>query len=198
LLVAAVLLMIVLARRSPSQDSLDEGSPSQDGLDDECPLDRLNSSRRSDGSAGENAQDQTDRQAANEPAPLSLEDRVDPALLPSVRKLSSTMPHVVAEGVKELGESGDMDTVPLLVAALHTHHRSVYFGVVNALLRLGPPCVGRLREELAKERDAELGGLVTRLLEQLDRKAKGLEPAPVEDIVGMSSEVRDEVAKGYT
>ncbi len=108
------------------------------------------------------------------------------------------MPHVVAEGAKELGEAGDVDAAPLLIAALHSHHRSVYFGVVAALLQLGPPCVDSLREQLAKERDTEVKGIMTRLLEQFERKAKGLVLAPIEEIVGMPSEVRDEVAKGYS
>jgi hypothetical protein len=124
--------------------------------------------------------------------------RVDPALLPSVRKLSSTMPGVAAEGAKELGESGHAEAVPPLLAALRSRHRSVDFAAVAALLRLGPLSVGPLRDELAAERDAELRGMMARLLEQLERTARGLEPAPLEDIVGMAGEVRDELARGWT
>jgi hypothetical protein len=108
------------------------------------------------------------------------------------------MPEVVAEGAKELGESGHAEAVPPLLAALQWHHRAVYFGVVEALLRLGSPCVGPLQEELSRERDAELRGILTRLLEQLDRQAKGLEVLPLEEIVGMPSAVSDELARGWT
>jgi len=191
LLVVVGLLAFVLSRCSSGPTS------GPNSIDDECPLDRLNS-RRPDVDARESAHESTTPQAAREETSPLPEDRVNPGLLPSLRKLSSAMPHVVVEGAKELGESGHVDAVPPLLASLQRRQRSVYFAVVAALLRLGSPCVEPLRDGLAKERDAEIRGIMTRLLEQLDRKAKGLELAPLADIVGISRELGDELAKGWT
>jgi hypothetical protein len=108
------------------------------------------------------------------------------------------MPQVVAEGARELGESGHADAVVPLIRALSSEQRSVRFAVVEAMLRLGSLCIAPLQAALDKERGPEQRELLGRLREQLDNKAKGLAPAPVGDIVGSSSKFVDEVARDWS
>jgi hypothetical protein len=188
-LAAAGLLAYVLFRRSRGPTSV--------RVDDQCPLDRFSGSGQPDRAARESTQQRTRPNLSGERTPPLPEDQIHPSLRSAVRKLSSTVPTVVVEGAQELGESGRADAVPPLLSALRIRLRSVYFGVAAALLRLGTPSVGPLQQALATEHDAELRGLLTRLLEQFDRQAKGLELAPIEAIVGIPSELGDELARGW-
>jgi hypothetical protein len=161
-------------------------------LDDECPLDRLIERREREARARPPAAEET------APPPPAPEDAVAPALRESVRKLSSALPLVAAEGAKELGESGHPDAALPLVRALRSEQRSVLFAAVEGLLRLGTPAVGPLQAALDAESDPEVRGLLGRAREELDRRARGLPPAPLDEVVGASARHIDEVGRGWS
>jgi hypothetical protein len=108
------------------------------------------------------------------------------------------MPQVVAEGAKELGESGHPYAAVPLIGALSCGQRSVIFAVVEALVRLGSPAAAPLEEALERERNPEQRALLGRVRDQLGRQAKGLELAPTDDVVGASSRLVDEMAEGWS
>jgi HEAT repeat protein len=135
------------------------------------------------------------RQGDEAPAPPPWEDLVDPSLKPLVRQLSNDMPLVVAPAAKALGASGHADAVRPLLSILGIEQRSVRFAVVDALVALVPLSVIPLQEALASERDANQRQLMTLILGQLERQAKGLELVPTSELLAPSKKLLDEMAR---
>jgi HEAT repeat protein len=124
-----------------------------------------------------------------------LEDLVGPELRPLVRNLSHDMPLVVAPAAKALGESGRPEAVLPLIRTLGNKQRLVRFAVVEALLALGSLSVGPLQKALTKERDPEQRQLMSLILDQLERVAKGFEPVPTSVLLERPPELIEEMCR---
>src|SRR5262249_37613180 len=116
-------------------------------------------------------------------------------LQPSVRKLQSGMPMVVAAGAEELGRSNHPDAVGPLIGVLGLEQRSVRFAVFEALIALRAHSAGPLQKTAATHSDATVRALAGRILGQIKRIEQGAAPLPVEDLLVLSDGQLAEVAR---
>jgi hypothetical protein len=174
-LAGAILFIAWLATRASSRRAT---------IDDTSPLDRMAS----------HAGPPRREESPTLPPPPS-EELIEPSLRPLVRELRSDLPFVAAAGARALGESGHPDAAVPLVRALARDHRSVRFAVVEGLLALGQASAASLRESQMKEPDPDLRELMGRVLEQLERAARGLPTASASDLLQMSPELVKDITR---
>lgn len=135
--------------------------------------------------------------AARQPPPPP-EEVVPEALRPSLRKLRSDMPMVARAGAEELGRSDHPDAVGFLVRSLGFGQRSVLFAVCEALVALRAHSAGPLRQAADAHPDPDVRHRAGLLLGEIERTERGEPPTPVEDLLPLSDDERDEMARDLT